>query len=73
MENRRWFWKWLEAFWKENGQRIIYAGFALMLGAMMIYIGMKLKIDEFVASGSTLITGVSFVLATKIRAGKIDQ
>lgn len=67
-DNRKWFWKWLESFWKENGQKLFYSSVALGMGFYMIHTSEEKIID----TGYTLIVLVAGVLMTKIRSGRSE-
>lgn len=64
--NRKWFDIWFEGFWKENGQKIIYIAFSLALG-LGFYVWGDAELKKHALP---ILTGISYVIATKIRGGK---
>ena len=58
--------KWFEGFWNEHGERLIFAGLALGLAALLHKMGLK-------AQSEVIIIGIAMLFYNKVRTGKIGK
>ena len=60
---------WLQRFWDNHGERLIFAAMAATMACGFLIVGMKIEeLKEFTGAGTTILIGVAMLFFNKTRS-----
>ena len=60
---------WLQRFWDNHGERLIFAVLAIIMATVFLIVGLQNEaLKEFVGAGTTILIGVAMLFFNKTRS-----